>query len=109
MTLYIEDVFGPNECYIVIRLDLETIRKLGLELTIWDIKKAIINAKKMKFKSEVSRFLVSKFMVGGGDLEQRYHQNLPSGLAYGKRGCLAGLATLHARTSESHRQSVTCV
>jgi len=42
-----------NECHIEIRLDWETIRKLGLELTIEEIRKAIINSKKLKLKARV--------------------------------------------------------
>jgi DNA-directed RNA polymerase III subunit RPC1 len=53
ITKYIEDVFGPNQCHIQIRLDWDTIRKLGLELTIGDIRKAIIGTKGLKLKARV--------------------------------------------------------
>ena len=46
-------MFGPHQCHVQIRLDWDTIRKLGLELTINDIRKAIINAKKLKLKKDV--------------------------------------------------------
>lgn len=55
--MYIEDVFGPTQCHIQIRIDWDTIQKLGLELTILDIRKAIISNKKLKLKRGVCSFL----------------------------------------------------
>jgi DNA-directed RNA polymerase III subunit RPC1 len=53
VTKYIEDVYGPAECHIQIRLDWETVNKLGLELTIEDVRKAIFLTKKLKLKPRV--------------------------------------------------------
>jgi DNA-directed RNA polymerase III subunit RPC1 len=53
VTRYIEDVYGPAECHIQIRLDWETVNKLGLELTIEDVRKAIFLTKKLKLRPRV--------------------------------------------------------
>ena len=50
MTKYIEDVFGPGQCHIQIVIDWETIKKLGLELKISGIRRAIVKSKKLKLK-----------------------------------------------------------
>jgi hypothetical protein len=59
VTKYIEDVFGPNQCHIQICIDWETIKKLGLELKIAGIRRAIVNSKKLKLKNGV-RLLISR-------------------------------------------------
>lgn len=41
------------ECYIQIRLDWDTIRKLGLEVTIDGIRRAIVDNKKLKIHRRV--------------------------------------------------------
>src|SRR5271169_3149712 len=86
--MYIEDVFGPTQCHIQIRVDWETIHKLGLELTIQDIKRAIINAKKLKLKRGDVRIRdgenIRIYMtdeITGGDIWatlQRYMRELPN-------------------------------
>jgi len=48
-----EEVFGPNECYILIRVDWDTVNKLGLELTIGQVRRAILKTKKIKLKAKV--------------------------------------------------------
>ena len=54
-------MFGPTDCHIQIRLDWETIRKLGLELTIEEIRRAIINSKKLKLKARVVLLIDSTY------------------------------------------------
>jgi len=49
-----EEVFGPNECYILIRIDWDTVNKLGLELTIGQVRRAILKTKKIKLKQRVT-------------------------------------------------------
>jgi len=56
ITQYIEDVFGPTECYIQIRLDWDTINKLGLEVTIDGIRRSVIENKKLKIHRRVLDF-----------------------------------------------------
>ena len=53
-----------NECHIQIRLDWETIQKLGLELSIEEIRKAIINSKKLKLKARVHISIGSNSCIG---------------------------------------------
>ena len=57
MTKYIEDVFGPGQCHIQIVIDWETIKKLGLELKISGIRRAIVKSKKLKLKNGVYLYL----------------------------------------------------
>lgn len=55
VAFYIEDVYKDNLCYLSIKIDLETIEKLQLELTIDNIAVAIANAPKLKIsQSDVS-------------------------------------------------------
>jgi len=54
--MYIEDVFGLFQCHIQIRVDWDTIQRLGLEITIGDIRKAILANKKLKLKKTVRKF-----------------------------------------------------
>jgi DNA-directed RNA polymerase III subunit RPC1 len=85
--MYIEDVFGPTQCHIQIRVDWETIHKLGLELTIHDIKHAIVHAKKLKLKKgdvrirdgETIRIYMTDDVTGGDiwSTLQRYMRDLP--------------------------------
>ncbi|ODQ78217.1 hypothetical protein BABINDRAFT_65579 [Babjeviella inositovora NRRL Y-12698] len=51
VTFYIQDVYKDNQSYLQVRVDLETIEKLQLELTIDDIAKAIVKAPKLKIYS----------------------------------------------------------
>ncbi|KAF5332077.1 hypothetical protein D9611_008114 [Ephemerocybe angulata] len=47
-----EEAWAPQYTYIGIIIDTEAIQKLHLELTLDDIKWAIVNAKKLKIKQE---------------------------------------------------------
>ncbi|KAF6762523.1 DNA-directed RNA polymerase III largest subunit [Ephemerocybe angulata] len=47
-----EEAWAPQYTYIGIIIDTEAIQKLQLELTLDDIKWAIVNAKKLKIKQE---------------------------------------------------------
>lgn len=49
---YIEDVYSKNFAYVSIKIDMDTIEKLQLELTIDDIKLAICSASKLKLSLE---------------------------------------------------------
>ncbi|RCK65164.1 DNA-directed RNA polymerase III subunit RPC1 [Candida viswanathii] len=52
---FIEDVYKDNLCYLSIKIDLETIDKLQLELTLDNIAAAIARAPKLKIaQSDVS-------------------------------------------------------
>ncbi|CCE88859.1 Piso0_001648 [Millerozyma farinosa CBS 7064] len=51
VAFYIEDVYKENMAYISIKVDLETIEKLQLELTIEQIARAIANAPKLKISA----------------------------------------------------------
>ncbi|KAH6915466.1 DNA-directed RNA polymerase III largest subunit [Coprinopsis sp. MPI-PUGE-AT-0042] len=48
----LEEAWAPDYTYIGIILDVEAIQKLQLELTLDDVKWAIVNAKKLKIKQE---------------------------------------------------------
>ncbi|KAK7517511.1 hypothetical protein IWZ03DRAFT_173824 [Phyllosticta citriasiana] len=49
---YIEDVWYDNGCYLNMRIDLDTVNALGLDLTTNDLQKAILGEKKLKIGSE---------------------------------------------------------
>ncbi|KAG8933996.1 hypothetical protein FRC01_005893 [Tulasnella sp. 417] len=46
----IEEVWGPDTTFVGIHVDVDAIRKLQLELTMEDIRNAIVQAKKLKIK-----------------------------------------------------------
>jgi len=47
---YIKEVYTPRGCYLEVKLDLEAINALKLELTINDVKNSIIKTPKIKVK-----------------------------------------------------------
>lgn len=49
----LEEAWAPEYTYIGVLVDMEAIQKLQLELTLDDIKWAIVAAKKLKIKQEV--------------------------------------------------------
>ncbi|KAF8628167.1 hypothetical protein AX17_006037 [Amanita inopinata Kibby_2008] len=56
----LEEAWAPDYTYLGVMVDTEAIRKLQLELTLDDIKWAIINAKKLKIKQESITILPRK-------------------------------------------------
>jgi len=52
---YIEVVIKPNECYVLIKIDLEAIEKLTLEVDIFSIAKSIVLAPKLKIPENYVR------------------------------------------------------
>lgn len=50
---YIQDCYSGNKAYLIVRIDLNTIDKLQLELTMQDIALAISKAPKLKIGSDV--------------------------------------------------------
>src|SRR5690606_21096486 len=46
----IDEVYGPHGCFLEIEMDHETINKLRLELTIYDVQKGILANRKLKLK-----------------------------------------------------------
>lgn len=57
---YIKEVYTPKGCYLEIELDMETIDKLHLELTIQDVVKAILGKAKIKVKDKNIEIVDSK-------------------------------------------------
>jgi len=53
ITAYIREVHRRDESYLLVRLDLETIRMLQLEVTAEDVAEAIQMAPKVKLKVKV--------------------------------------------------------
>ena len=53
MASVLEEAWAPEYTYIGVIVDEKTIQDLQLELTIDDIKWAIVAAKKLKIKQEV--------------------------------------------------------
>ena len=47
---YIKEVYTPRGCYLEVKLDIDAITALKLELTIHDVKNAIIKTPKIKVK-----------------------------------------------------------
>lgn len=57
VAFFIEDVYKNNMAYLLIKIDLKTIEKLQLELTLDNIRQAVANAPKLKILNhEVSIF-----------------------------------------------------
>ncbi|OBZ75051.1 DNA-directed RNA polymerase III subunit rpc1 [Grifola frondosa] len=52
VTAVLEEAWGAGYAYIGVIIDMQTIQKLQLELTLDDIKWAIVNAKKLRLKPE---------------------------------------------------------
>ncbi|KAF7729475.1 hypothetical protein EC973_004455 [Apophysomyces ossiformis] len=48
VAMYMEEVYEPNEAYILIRIDTEAINKLQLETNLYDIAHAVQTAPKLK-------------------------------------------------------------
>ncbi|KAI9353353.1 hypothetical protein DFJ73DRAFT_924461, partial [Zopfochytrium polystomum] len=48
ITEYVEEVIAPTECYIRIKIDIETVAKLQLELNLHSIAQSILRAPKLK-------------------------------------------------------------
>jgi len=61
ITQYIEEVFMPNECCIIIKVDLERIRLLKLEINVHSIIDAIL-ASKLKIKAQQITSISNKFI-----------------------------------------------
>ena len=53
MASVLEEAWAPDYTYIGIIVDSDAIQKLQLELTLDDIKWAIVGAKKLKIKEDV--------------------------------------------------------
>lgn len=49
---YIKEVYTPRGCFLEVKLDLKTIDALKLELSINDVKIAILKTPKMKVKEK---------------------------------------------------------
>lgn len=49
---YIKEVYSPKGCYLSIKLDLDVIEKLKLELSIDQIIQSILKTRKMKLKPD---------------------------------------------------------
>lgn len=65
ITSYVEEVFGPTNSYIGIRIDLATINKLQLEINLAEIAHAIVTAPKLKISA-------AKVTIVGGDRVRVY-------------------------------------
>lgn len=52
ITEFIKEVYTKNGCYLLIKLDLQTIENLKLELTIRDVADAIIKSSQVKVKNK---------------------------------------------------------
>lgn len=50
---YIEEFYSPNECYLSIRLDMNAIEKLQLNINAETVVRSILETKKLKLKSGV--------------------------------------------------------
>lgn len=50
--MYIKEVYTPRGCYLSIKLDLNAIETLKLELNIENVRKAILATSKIKVKEK---------------------------------------------------------
>eukprot|EP01134_Creolimax_fragrantissima_P007036 CFRG7036T1 len=62
---YVQEVFREKECYISIKLDLERIRLLKLNLTVYDIEDALMSKHAMKLKIKLNSALITTFEKEG--------------------------------------------
>lgn len=51
ITSYVEEVFGPTNSYIGLRIDWDTINRLQLEISLTEIAHAIVTAPKLKINA----------------------------------------------------------
>lgn len=49
---YIKEVYSPHGCYLSVKLDLDVIEALKLELSIEQVIEAILKKRKIKIKEE---------------------------------------------------------
>jgi DNA-directed RNA polymerase III subunit RPC1 len=49
---YIKEVYTPRGCFLEVKLDINTISALKLELSIHDVRNAILKTPKMKVKDK---------------------------------------------------------
>jgi DNA-directed RNA polymerase III subunit RPC1 len=49
---YVKEVMSPRECHLVLKLDMQTISSLNLEINVNKVKDAIIANKKLKLKDK---------------------------------------------------------
>ncbi|TFK43130.1 hypothetical protein BDQ12DRAFT_674453 [Crucibulum laeve] len=79
-----EEAWAPEYTYLGVIIDMDAIQKLQLELTLDDIKWAIVNAKKLKIKQEAITVIPRKYRlriyVDGQDKYYRLRE-LKRGLA----------------------------
>lgn len=57
---YIKEVYTPRGCFLEVKLDLSTVDALKLELSISDVKHAILKAPKMRVKERHIEVVSSK-------------------------------------------------
>ena len=72
---YIEEVYMPNECCILIKIDLERIRLLKLEINVFTIMTSIINSK-LKIKPSQVTPITDKFIKVNSSGKGLLHDSL---------------------------------
>lgn len=96
---YIDEVVSPSRCYIQVRIDMEAVSALQLEVTCDSICEAVIKAPKLKIhRNAVRRITDSTFRVDVFSdthdkafyILQLYKRALPNVVIKGRRGIERG-------------------
>ena len=54
MAEYIKEVYNPGGCYISVKLDMEAVQALQLEITAESVQRSILAMPRTKLKEQVS-------------------------------------------------------
>ena len=68
---YIKEVMAPEGCYLILKIDLELIQNLHLEIKIEDVRTKIINVKPKKFdQKQVTITSANKIRINASDSKE---------------------------------------
>jgi DNA-directed RNA polymerase III subunit RPC1 len=73
---YVEEVFMRNECCVIIKLDLERVRLLKLEITVHTVIDSILSVSKLKIKSGQIMAIGDKYIKISPSTKGTLHDSL---------------------------------
>jgi DNA-directed RNA polymerase III subunit RPC1 len=76
ITQYIEEVFMRDECCVIIKIDLERIRLLKLEIDVYSVIDAILGAPKLKVKGQQICSISDKYIKINPSTKGSLHDNM---------------------------------
>lgn len=68
---YIKEIYSPSLCYLAVRLDMDAIKQLYLQIDAKSVRKSILATRKLKLKPE--------HVTTQGDSDLRIFPPAPSG------------------------------